>query len=66
MTVFKAGEKNRRKKEYFQMSNQLKIWQISLTVKATVEVAEVTQESVEQLTLFFSEVSVSEGAINCS
>lgn len=33
------------------MSNQMKTWQIFLTVKVTVEVAEATQESPD--TIFF-------------
>lgn len=35
------------------MSNKMKIWQISLTVKVTVRAAEVIQESVRTLTFFF-------------
>lgn len=35
------------------MSNKMKIWQLSLAVKVTVEMAEVTQESVRSLAFFF-------------
>lgn len=45
MAILKAGE-TRGKKGHFQMSGQMKICQISLTVTVTIEVAEVTQESV--------------------
>lgn len=45
MTILKDGE-TRVKKGHFQMSGQMKICQISLTVTVTIEVAKVTQESV--------------------